>query len=190
MFHFIRTILTKIVERINNFLFYIFYTISLEITRLYLQINDRFKKDNQKSEYIATYYQSYFNINEYEITYNNQNHNLKFVENDFESFINNSFKDIDNILEEKNKILHCCVVDKSGNILIDCTDDIRSFRFYFDNKKDLVITWRLFLEHIISIKSEEISLDDCTLLLCKNDDELSEVSLILDNTNLDSHINL
>lgn len=184
MFYF----LIGFIEYFKNLLFQFMYLIGLRIVDIYLSIKDYNTKNKEDGfKYVASYYHDNKEIKEYEINFQNTVHKLKFVKNDFNKFLEK--EDVVDVLEKRNKILHCCLVNKEGNLVFDCTEEIRSFRYYIENAES-TLTWRLFLEHIISFKQQSIDFEDSILLICKNDNDLSEVSVVLDNQNLDNFIQI
>lgn len=181
MFHFV-------VEYIQNLLFYITYYFGVYSINVYLYIKDNFFHKNENIQFVASFYHLNNEIVEYKVTHNDEIHNLKFLKEDVNNFL--EFSNLDELLESKNKILHCCLVDEHEDMILDCTDELRCFRFYFINK-DSFLTWHLFLEHAISLQSNHnINLKSCKLMLCKNDNNLSELNFDINDENLASYIDL
>lgn len=182
MFHFI----TSVSSYFKNLLFQLMYVLGLYSIRFYLYIKESFNNNDRKEnfEYIATYHHSHNEITEYEIKYKNNVHKLKFIGDDFNKFTQEN--NMEETMENKNKILHCCLVNKEGDLIFDCTDELRTFRYYFTNTNTM--TWKIFFDHILSIHLKPINLHECILLLCKNDEHLSEINFILNEFNLNNYI--
>lgn len=180
-------IFTELFDYIQQLMFQLVYTLGLYCVRGYLYIKDMYYNKNEEMSYVATYHHSHNEITEYEVTVKNNVHKLKFLNDDFNTFLQEN--NIGNILDNKNKILHCCLINKEGELLLDCTEELRSFRYYLTTTNEK-LTWIMFLYHITSLHSEPIVLDNCILMLCKNDDDLSELNLDLQNYDLNSFIQI
>ena len=145
--------------------------------------------DDVKLEYITEY--ESFNIHCYNIIQDNKiyvfNYLIPNYLHDKEKDIlkNNVIKDTkDNIqTKEDNKkcILHASFVTETNDILCDITDELHSFKYYFNNdiKNDDMLYWDDLL-HIIQIKyNRTIDKYNTYIYIILNDEELTEKTLLL-----------
>jgi hypothetical protein len=113
---------------------------------------------------------------EYNIVHKDKDYNLIFVSdtnkklyNELLEFNNNK---INNILK-KNIIVYASLNDIQDNFIIDITNELRKFCFYFDKQKHI----RYFLDYLQDKLKDEKNLDnliDHRLKIYKNDECFSE----------------
>ncbi len=181
MFHFIK----EVINFLQNVFFQFSYNLGLYFVNVYLWLNDNLNHHSNSFKYIATYYHVHNAISEYEIMFNDHNHKLKFLNDDYNKFLSeNKFEEV---LNNKNKILQCYLVDTEDNLIMECTEELRNFRYYLTNTNSS-LTYRIFMDHIISLQPNPINYHKYNVLLYINDNNLSEINITLDNTNLDSCI--
>lgn len=106
-----------------------------------------------------------FSVHEYLYNYNGRFYTYKIVESiDYD--VSDYFNKID--IDKRNCITHACVINHSGEYIRDITSDIRHFIHLMD-----IIEWKYILVHL-GIENEK------KLLINKNDEELSEIYLDID----------
>lgn len=181
MFYFIK----QVIHFLQNTLFQIGYNLGLYFVNVYLWINDNLNHYSDSFKYIATYYHNHNVITEYEIIFDDHIHKLKFLNDDYNKFL--SENKFEQVLNNKNKILQCYLVDTEENLIMECTEELRNFRYYLTTTNP-TLTYRIFMEHIISLQSNPINYHKYNLLLYINDSNLSEINITLDDTKLDTCI--
>lgn len=138
------------------------------------------KKDDSIKPKKIVYIDDHHIIHEYEIVHNNKLHEMCFVSKKYDNEIVNEklskFNESkEEILLNRYKFLHCSIVDKDGNCIIDITNGIRAFVFYFD-KDEYVCNIDHLLKYIVSKNPglNKIEMDDHNILFYMNDDDFTE----------------
>jgi hypothetical protein len=87
-------------------------------------------------------------VEEYEITLNSKKNNIVLVAESSRSLteqFNELVKNINEKLQNKNKIVYCSIVNENGDIIIELTNMLRSFVYYFD-KEDFKLS--IFFDYV------------------------------------------
>lgn len=135
------------------------------------------------------------NVYKYVVNVDNKN----YIINLFEPLkINTTKEDCKEIIENRNLITHCCLIDTLDNYLLDITEDFRKFSFYFTKdmevnmdcttklvgdvfeflKKDMDINYKCN-KNIVEKLKELRALKSLKLILSINNKELSDLSFVL-----------
>lgn len=122
-----------------------------------------------------------YNYIECKVIHKNKEHHVIFFEENKPQFqdsidknIKNFLKDISNILSNRTKILHCSIVDEYDSYdVTDITDTFRKFVFYY-NTTDINLDF--FQKYIYKMYNNDST---NSIVLYKNDDEFSEISIDL-----------
>ena len=87
-------------------------------------------------------------VEEYEIKFNSKKHNIVLIGDSSRSLteqINDLVPSISDNLKYKNQIVYCSIVNENGDIIIELTNMLRSFVYYFD-KEDFKLS--LFFDYV------------------------------------------
>ena len=111
-------------------------------------------------------------IHEYKLRHDNFDHSIKIIHNteSHELCVNDTISKLGN----KTCIVHCNLSTEDNKFIMDLTDVIREFFVHFDSNTDLAP----FLEYIEAHYHYKLR-DSCKIVLYKNDDSFSEVSMNL-----------
>jgi len=99
-----------------------------------------------------------FSLYEYRILFNKKYYDIILTDkNHLTDFMNN----IDKKIKNKNRIIHCCIIDgENDEYIMDLTHYFKKFKYYFDNNSPS-IKWKDILnniykdEYIIYIKFDD-----------------------------------
>lgn len=148
------------------------------------------KKEFLEFEYLSTYYYAKYNISEYTVDVDEQFHTIYFCECgntlDFINFRENTDEEeLKKLVENRNYVLYCGLVCDEDQVNLDCTEYLRRFCFYFSGKNSQ-LTWNMVLEHISLIENILLDTKKYKLVLYKNDEQLTEMEITVDESLLNS----
>ena len=147
----------------------IYYNVNL----LYLTIiSGKLKRVN-----FSTY--SNFNVHEFEICLKNKFHRFFLFEdenNKLNTFVNDT-KKLERKLQNKNSIIHCCLIDNKENYILDFTSDMSKCLFYLDKDGDSPkIKWKFLIDHILQSNSIQVEKKDLIVYMSLHNIKLSEIT--------------
>ena len=173
-------------------------------------------KTDLELEYQATYYYNKYNLSEYKVQLGDNNYDIYFFEFQKEKGLNGvddttntdtettsedstvsyhqydflTFQETQNetltkdLVNKRNYILYCSICD-NNDFYVECTEYLRKFCFYFSNSSD-DLTWEMVLTHIAMIENINLQSENFKLVLYKNDNELTELEMDINNELLTS----
>lgn len=127
-----------------------------------------------------------YNFYEYKIYHNEKNYFITLINLDNEEIHNMKLESLRENLEKKidnkNLIVHCSLINKHDDIVLDVTNDFRKFKFYYDEHKNEICTPRVqyFFEYLQK-KYDTLDLSDLSLMIYKNDEQFTELKHNIEN---------
>ena len=138
--------------------------------RMYVFAKKQFTSTVNKIKHTCTTNKANFSIAHYKVVYNEKAFNINIVNMKGE---NRKLKmdDLRHCLRDKNKIVHCSVINDSGDVILDATKLIREFVLYFnsDTEESKVKYFMAYLEDI-----HDTSLLNFKLMVYLNDEYFTE----------------
>ena len=110
---------------------------------------------------------------EYDIIYKDKDYKMLLVSDTNQDLYNELVElknDYSNHILKKNKIVYASINDENDKMLIDITDEIRKFCFYFDRQKHMEYFF-IYLQDYLG----KNNIREHYLKIYKNDDDFSEV---------------
>jgi len=133
-------------------------------------------------------------IHEYEVIHNNKVSVMCFISERYNSDKINEkllhmIENKGDILMERYKFVNCSIVNSSGECIMDITDDMRAFMFYFRDHDKYVCNMSYVIKYLL-LKYESlrgIDMTGCRILFYMNDDEFTERVVELGDTDIMLH---
>lgn len=174
----------------QQFVVYLWSNLGPLVTRIFLVLSDvyttlRYIYFGKTPTFETTFYHTFGSIHKYTFFSDGASFSLKFFNDDFDCFNT----DPKHCYSKQCEVLYACIMSNHGIEVLDCTDDIKQFALYFDNTNPSV-TWKLVLDHIFSFQPNPNELLGHNLLICKNDNLLTELNLPLTNEFLESQFSV
>lgn len=160
--------------------------IGLDNTKKYINDDDYTKN---KLELESVIKMEDYNFYEYKLRHNEKNYYITLInsQNDIQDKIHecklNILKqNIEKKINNKNLIVHCSLVNKDDDIVLDVTNDFRKFKFYYDEHKqdEYTLYLKYFFEYL-KMKYTELDLTDLSLMIYKNDEQFTELRHSIEN---------
>lgn len=123
-----------------------------------------------------------YNFHEYRLKHNEKNYYITLVNNDNQIHnikLEKLQKNIEKKVENKNLIVHCSLINKDEDIVLDVTEDFRKFKFYYDEQCGESYV-KYFLEYLKK-KYNTLDLSNLTLMIYKNDEQFTELRHNIEN---------
>lgn len=164
-----------------NYIFLLNYFYSYFYSYLYSYFYSYFKQDsfskgqlNTLENYKYVECKTIYKNKEYQVIFfeaNDSNNKNNSIEENIKSFL----EDTNTILSDRTKILHCSILDEYDSYdVTDITDTFRKFVFYYNTTNINLDFFKKYICKMYDISSTN------SIVLYKNDDEFTEVSIDLE----------
>ena len=150
------------------------------------------KEDSIKPKGVVEVDEKYV-IHEYDIIHNNKLHEVCFISEKYNiDKVNKKLvllsENKEDVLSERYKFVHCSIINRDGECVLDITNDMRAFMFYFSDKR-YICDINYVIKYLVSKneKLSELDMKDYKILFYMNDDEFTQRIIELNNGDLFLH---
>lgn len=152
----------------------------LNCIKLYTIIYSYFNKKNKINKIISKNIGN-LKIEEYEIFLNDKKHDTILIASssiELTEQFNELIKNISNVLQNKNKIVYCNVVNQDGDIVVELTNIFRKFFYYFDKQDFNMEIFFDYVQEYLNNNNDKyncINIYNHDFIVYLNDDSFTEL---------------